>query len=151
HLLAPVSRGGQALEYRVKLGKATSKSQTTERWLNPNFSDSFDGSTLGEAWTHRIPEYNAEGNRLCSRGGPEAVSVGKGTVRLSVIRDPARSDKCVARRGGKVAGKFSYRLNGHTSTENAYSFKYGVAAARMKFPKARGQHSSFWMQPAEHV
>lgn len=150
-ILAAASRGGQPLEYRVKVGKATSPSASTAAWLNPNFTDGFDGSVLGEGWNHRIPEYNADGNRLCSRGGPEAVSVGKGTVRLSVIKDPARNDKCVAKRGGKVSGKFDYRLNGHISTENSYSFKYGVAAARMKFPKARGQHSSFWMQPAEHV
>ncbi|WP_181311828.1 glycoside hydrolase family 16 protein [Nocardioides campestrisoli] len=150
-ILTSATRGGQPVEYRVKLGNSTSKSASTAAWLAPNFTDGFDGSTLSPSWTHRIPTYNAEGNRLCSRGGPEAVSVGGGTVRLSVIKDPARSDKCVAKRGGKVAGKFSYRLNGHISTENSYSFKYGIAAARMKFPKARGQHSSFWMQPAEHV
>ncbi|WP_110180435.1 glycoside hydrolase family 16 protein [Nocardioides solisilvae] len=151
HLLGAVSRDGQPVEYRVKLGKATSKSATTAQWLAPSFEDTFEGTTLGAGWNHRIPEYNGDGNRLCSRGGPEAVSVGKGTVRLSVIKDPARNDKCVAKRSGKVTGKYNYRLNGHISTEESYSFKYGVAAARMKFPKARGQHSSFWMQPAEHV
>ncbi|WP_162794587.1 glycoside hydrolase family 16 protein [Nocardioides houyundeii] len=149
--LAGATRGGKPAEYRVKAGNGTSKSASTAKWLTPSFSDGFDGTTLGESWSNRIPDYNAEGNRLCSRGGPEAVNVSRGTVRLSVIKDPARTDKCVAKRGGKVSGKFDYRLNGHISTEGKYSFKYGITAARIKFPKARGQHGSFWLQPQVHV
>src|SRR5690606_9016394 len=44
-----------------------------------------------------------------------------------------------------------YRLNGHIGTENKFSFKYGVAAARIKFPKAEGQHGAFWLQPQTRV
>ena len=54
---------------------------------------------------------------------------------------------CPALKRGEVAGRYAYRLNGHIGTDNAFSFKYGVAAARIKFPRLRGQHGSFWMQP----
>ena len=80
-----------------------------------------------------------------------AVSVGGGTARLSVLKDPGRSDKCVAKKDGKSTGKFAYRLNGHIGTQGAFSFKYGFAAARIKFQKSRGQHGAFWMQPATSV
>ncbi len=65
------------------------------------------------------------------------------------MADPARAaETCTALRGdGSVIGKFKYRLNGHISTNGNHDFRYGVAAARMKFQKERGQHASFWLQP----
>ena len=68
-------------------------------------------------------------------------------MRLSVIRDRSRSDKCraVSRTETK---RISYRLNGHIGTDGGlFDFKYGVAAARIKMQKRQGQHASFWMQP----
>ncbi len=141
------TRNGKAVQLRAKVGKVTTKPVSNEKWLDAMFTDEFSGSTLGSQWKHRIPDYNPEGFRACSRGGPEAVSVRGGAVRLSVIKDPHRSDQCVAKQDGKVLGKYAYRLNGHIATEDTVSFKYGVAAARMKFQKMRGQHASFWLQP----
>ena len=141
------TRGGKPITVRAKVGKVTTKAVNNAKWLDPFFTDGFDGTALGEEWSHRIPDYNPEGYRACSRGGPEAVQVGGGAVRLSVIKDPARSDQCVAKQDGKALGKYDYRLNGHIATEDKVSFKYGFAAARMKFQKERGQHASFWMQP----
>ena len=46
-----------------------------------------------------------------------------------------------------IAGRYAYRLNGHVGTDNAFSFKYGVAAARIKFPRCRGQHGKLLVQP----
>ena len=145
------TRGGKPVQLRAKVGKVTSKSVSNAKWLAPMFTDGFDGSTLGDQWSHRIPGYNPEGFRACSRGGPEAVRVAGGAVRLSVIKDPYRNDTCTAKQEGKVLGKYAYRLNGHISTEDKVSFKYGVAAARMKFQKMRGQHASFWLQPDTDV
>ena len=48
---------------------------------------------------------------------------------------------------GEIAGRYAYRLNGHIGTDEGFSFRYGFAAARIKFPRLRGQHGSFWMQP----
>ena len=42
---------------------------------------------------------------------------------------------------------YAYRLNGHVSTQQSADFQYGVAAARMRFPRDRGQHAAFWLQP----
>ena len=80
------------------------------------------------------------------------MAVTGGALRLSVLADPARAaESCTALRGdGSVIGQFKYRLNGHISTNGNHDFRYGVAAARMKFQKERGQHASFWLQPTEY-
>ncbi len=152
---APISKGGKALTYRVTAGKfkgakaVTSKPTTTERWLSASFTDDFTGSSLGSSWNYRGSDYEPESLRECSRGGEKAVSVGGGTVKVSVIKDPARSgDQCVAKKDRKSTGKFAYRLNGHIGTQGNVSMKYGFAAARIKMHKMRGQHGGFWMQPA---
>ena len=114
-----------------------------------DFSDEFTRGELGPTWYHRMGEHSPESNRACSKGDPRAVQVTGATLRLSVLRDPDRSDLCPALRKGVLEGPFSYRLNGHVSTEESYSFTYGVVAARMKFQRAsEGQHSSFWLLPA---
>lgn len=145
------TRSGKPVELRAKVGRTTTKPVSNAKWLSPLFTDGFDGTTLSENWSNRIPDYNPEGFRACSRGGPEAVNVSGGAVRLSVIKDPTRSDTCAAKQDGKVLGQYDYRLNGHIATEDKVSFKYGFAAARMKFQKMRGQHASFWLQPDTEV
>ncbi|WP_110240974.1 family 16 glycosylhydrolase [Nocardioides gilvus] len=149
---ASAKRGGKAATYRVKVGGRVSKSASTAKWLKPTFSETFSGRKLSSKWIHRGGTYNPEGLRVCSRGSAKAVKVSGGAVRLSVIKDKSKGKKkCTARRGGKSIGKYDYRLNGHIGTENKFSFKYGVAAARIKFPKDRGQHGAFWLQPQTRV
>ncbi len=155
---APISQGGSALTYRVSaskfkgLGAVTSKPVSTSRWLDATFTEDFAGTTLSPSWSHRGGTYEPTSLRECSRGDASAVSVGGGTVKLSVITDKARSgEKCNAKKDGKSTGKFAYRLNGHIGTEGAVSMKYGFAAARIKMHKMRGQHGGFWMQPATSV
>jgi beta-glucanase (GH16 family) len=124
-----------------------SNTVSTERWLNPTWTDEFTGNLLSKDWTHRGNTYEPQSFRSCSRGNAKAVRVGGGAVRLSVLRDRTRLTKCPALKRGEIAGRYAYRLNGHIGTDNAFSFRYGVAAARIKFPRLRGQHGSFWMQP----
>jgi beta-glucanase (GH16 family) len=149
---AAVSKGGQPLTYRVTaekykgLKKVTSGTDDTSEWLVPSFSDEFSGSTLGSAWGMRGQDYEPTSKRYCSKGDPSAVKVAGGAVRLSVIKDKSRSGKCLAK-SRKLKKKISYRLNGHVGTRDGFSFKYGVAAARIKMHKAQGQHASFWLQP----
>jgi beta-glucanase (GH16 family) len=144
---------GQPLTYRVKavhfegFEAITSDTVGTARWQTPTWTDEFSGSALSPKWNHRGQSFEAQSLRRCSRGDPKAVKVGYGAVRLSILRDRSRITKCKARVRGEVAGRFAYRLNGHIGTEGAFSFKYGVAAARVKFHHLRGQHGSFWMQP----
>ena len=75
-----------------------------------------------------------------------------GTVRLSVMRDASRTDRCTAyRANGELIGDFDYRLNGHISTAGRQALTYGVAAARMRFQQLAGQHGAFWLQPSSPV
>ena len=150
---ARASRNGQALRYRVEavsfrgLPAIMSRTVSTERWLNATWTDEFSGDSLSKNWTHRGKTYEPQSFRSCSRGNAKAVRVGGGAVRLSVLRDRTRHTLCPALKRGEIAGRYAYRLNGHIGTDNAFSFRYGVAAARIKFPPLRGQHGSFWMQP----
>ena len=150
---AGASANGQALTYRVTavgfqgLPAITSHTVSTERWLNPTWTDEFSGDSLSKAWMHRGNTYEPQSFRSCSRGSAKAVRVGGGTVRLSVLEDRSRPTKCPALKRGEIAGRHAYRLNGHIGTDKSFSFTYGVAAARIKFPRLRGQHGSFWMQP----
>jgi beta-glucanase (GH16 family) len=150
---APASRDGQALTYRARavsyqgLPALVSRTVRTGRWLTPTWTDEFYGESLSKKWTHRGQTYEPQSMRNCSRGSAQAVKVGAGVVRLSVLRDPGRDTLCPALKKGVIAGYYAYRLNGHISTDESFSFRYGFAAARVKFPRLRGQHGSFWMQP----
>jgi len=150
----PTKVKGKAVTYRATampwkgLASITTKPVTTSAWSKPSFRDEFSGTALGSRWTHRLGFYNPAGLRNCAKGSPAATAVAGGALRLSVIKDPARADKCTALRAdGTAIGQFDYRLNGHISSQRSYDFTYGVAAARMKFPELRGQHASFWLQP----
>lgn len=131
------------------LQAVTTAQVASTKWGSPDFVDEFSGTALGPSWSHRGGAYNPDGLRRCSKGSPEAVRVADGAVRLSVIADPARlTEPCPAyRKDGSLIGQFTYRLNGHISTQAVADLTYGVAAARMKFQQARGQHGAFWLQP----
>lgn len=137
--------------YGGQTGASTAAALASD-WGAADFTDEFTGGSLSKSWSHRGAGYNPKGLRRCSKGSPKAVKVKGGTLQLSVLKDKAKKKKqCTAKRGnGAKIGKFDYRLNGHISTAGHVSFKYGVAAARMKFQKARGQHASFWLQPQSH-
>ena len=97
------------------------------------FEDEFDGTALDTS----VWGYRQEGLRKASHGrgraasDRRAVSVARGKLRLSTMVDPSRP---------------GYFLNGHVSTEDSYSFQEGIAAARIRFQRARGQHGAFWIQ-----
>ena len=98
-------------------------------------------------WNHRGREHWSTSRRTCSKGDPRASRVGGGAVRLSVITDPDATTRCKVRGRDATPGKYAYRLSGHIGTEGSFSFRYGIAAARVKFQRLRGQHGAFWMQP----
>jgi len=136
--------------YRVTGGGTTSAVVDGDQWGDPDFSDEFKGKALSDDWLTRGEGfYNPEGLRACSAASGDAEKVSGGTLGLSVIIDPDRTDEtCEAKKGnGQPAGTFSYRLNGQVMTNNHF-FKYGVLAARIKFQEKQGQHGSLWMLPA---
>jgi beta-glucanase (GH16 family) len=148
---SPVTYRATALADRG-LSALTSATALSNRWGPPDFADEFAGTALGASWSHRGQDYNAAGLRRCSKGSAQAVQVSGGTVRLSVIRDPARPEPCTAyRANGDVIGDFSYRLNGHISTAGQHELTYGVVAARVRFQERPGQHGAFWLQPSVPV
>jgi beta-glucanase (GH16 family) len=150
---AAASTDGDALTYRVKampsggLRALKSSPVSTARWLEPTWTDEFSGDSLGHLWNHRGRDYVGTSRRSCSKGDPSAVTVGGGAVRLSVVKDPDATTRCRIRGRDAVPGRHAYRLNGHIGTEGAFSFRYGIAAARVKFHRMRGQHGAFWLQP----
>ena len=108
------------------------------------FTDDFDDTeidTVESTWHTRNQEYG--GVRTCSRPSADAAEVTDGVLRLSVVDDPER-EMCTYRRK-----RYEYRLNGHVGTQGRESFTYGYAAARLRFPSARGQHGAFWLQPEQ--
>lgn len=148
--LAAPRRGGSAATYRAVVGGTRSAEQSTAGWLSAKFTEEFTGNRLSSTWSHRTQQ-NAKVGRRCSRGDRRAVRVKGGTARLSVLKDPEnRAKKCAGRLNGKKTGMFARRINGHISTDGKVSFKYGFAAARLKFPRSQGQHAGFWLMPQVH-
>jgi beta-glucanase (GH16 family) len=154
------ARGGTAtnpISYRAIAVKSSglapiaSRAVATSQWGPATFTDQFDGTVLSSNWVHRMQFYQPESMRNCSKGDPSAVSVADGTLRLSVVRDPALPPgTCPAyKKDGTLIGQYDYRLNGHISTEDHQYLKYGVVAARIKFQRRQGQHASLWMQPQD--
>ena len=139
---APNLVDGQPQSYRLAVGDTHSDDLDTGVWQDKlEFEDGFDGSSLGSKWHHRLQGYAAE-SRSCSRPDARMVKVGGGVADLSVDLDPGRADRC--RYDGK---DYSYRLNANIGTQRQFAFRYGYAAARIKFHEKRGQHAAFWMQP----
>lgn len=137
-------------EYRAVVKGVTSAPDALSHELE--YSEEFSAGRLGDDWHHRMQDYHKDGFRACSKGDPRATSMGEGTLQLWAKRDPDRKDKCWALRKGKKEGPYSYRLNGHVSTEKSFDFTYGIAAARMKFQDSpEGQHASFWLQPTQSL
>ena len=87
------------------------------------------------------------GPRNCSKSSSEdAVSVNAGVLRLQVLRDPERPGITCSTEDDGRHGRY---LNGHVSTARSFAFTHGVAAARVKFQRPRGQHGAFWLQPSD--
>jgi beta-glucanase (GH16 family) len=149
---APYTYAGVPATYRVTAARTntaaqvTSTSVRTNAWGAPLLSDEFSRAALSAPWDHRYQGYDVP-SRRCSRTDASAATVVGGVLALSVIDDPARDDLCTFTAGGVEQSTF-YRLNGHVGTQGRFAYKYGVAAARIRFQDERGQHGAFWMQPA---
>lgn len=146
---------GKPVTYRLVskgagLKKTVSKKVSTSKWAKKQlFSDEFSGNALSEAWATREQDFGHVGVRSCSRTDAANTTVGGNVVRLVVAKDTAKPGRC------SYAGKsHAWRTNAMVGTEGAFAFKYGYAAARVKFNSLRGQHFGFWLQPqsraAEH-
>jgi beta-glucanase (GH16 family) len=102
------------------------------------WADEFEGSKLGPDWVFRD---DTPPKRVCSPPNPNQVAVTDGTVALSVNRDTTKNPNVTK---ACPDGQF---WNGFIATNGKQAFKYGVFAARLKFPPEQGAHGSFWMMP----
>jgi len=151
--------GGKIAKYRAftvrygKLAKIASTAVATNKWGPADFTEQFNGSyagnTLPARWSHRVQDYGTAGARTCASSRSEATRVAYGTARLSVKKGPKpnalSSTYCTNPADGK---QYQWRINGNIGTQGKFSYKYGYAAARIKFQPKAGQHGSFWLQPA---
>ncbi len=127
--------------------KATRSKSTDNAWRTPELDTRFSGTTLPTDWSHRQTRY--DGLRQCAKSSRKSLRVADGTLRLSVKNDPDRPSRLRPKRKCTTKyGSFDWRITGHVSTQGHRAFKYGFAAARMKFQKRAGQHAAFWMQPS---
>jgi beta-glucanase (GH16 family) len=112
-------------------------------WLEV-FADDFDGDRLDASkWAPRQPgSYNESGSRACSKSDTRAISVSDGILELRAMLDPDRLEETCRTEHGRLR----YYLNGHVGTEGLFEIDHGFAAARIRFPRERGQHGAFWLQ-----
>ena len=117
----------------------------TDRW-SLIMEDQFSGAKLDPRWNTRGDYYDKGSQRKCAKASKKMAQVGQGALTLKVKKDPKRrGDVCKWRSPGGKTKKFSYYLNGHVGTDQTFSFRYGTAAARVKFQEPQGMHGSFWM------
>ena len=135
--------------YRAVVGGAASKPAKAKKWKKPTFQDSFSGSTLGSAWRDQDIPPGAAGFRSCSRPHGSARSVGGGTLNLRIGIDTATPGTCTYALKDGSNRSTPYLVNSQVVTEDSFSFTYGVAAARVKMARPRGQHSGVWLAPAD--
>jgi hypothetical protein len=153
---APYRVGGKIARYRVValphegLPRKASAAASTDRWGAPDYSEQFSGTFSGHdlprPWAHRLQGYGDVANRSCAASEARATRIAQGTARLMVLRssgpDPVLRPTC--RVGG---ASYDWRVNGNIGTRGGFSFRYGYAAARIKFQPRAGQHASFWLLP----
>ena len=126
---------------------ARSEAQGSNRW-RLDLDDQFTYGLDSTRWTTRQTVHAPESSRTCAKADPSMVSASGGVLNLNVARDPAYAlGSCSWNNPDTGAsGTSDYFLNAHIGTEGAYSFRYGVAAARVKFQEPRGMHGAFWLQ-----
>ncbi len=127
--------------------RLASEAQASNRW-QLNFDEDFSEGVDPALWASRQTEHAPTSSRTCAKADSSMVSAGEGVADLSVARDPAYAlGTCEWENPSTGAsGTSDYFLNAHIGTQAAYSFRYGVAAARVKFQEPRGMHGAFWLQ-----
>lgn len=119
----------------------------TDDWAL-KFDDEFSLGYLEPVWATRGDVHAPESSRTCARADTSMAQVSGGVLSLQVAPDPALAGTTCEWHNdvsGK-SGKSEYVLNAQVSTERRYAFRYGTAAARVRFQQPRGMHGSFWMQ-----
>lgn len=123
---------------------ATPTGSAKKQWNNV-LSSGFTGSDLDSSlWAQRGTGSYTTGGRQCSAPYPSNVEVDDGQLRLTLSKE--KSAKNIA--AAKAAGcKESHVLrNAMIGSEQRFSIRQGILAARVKFPEGQGMHGSVWLQ-----
>lgn len=128
------------------LGRKISPARTLDQTWRTSFREEFRGTRLNrDRWDYRhLGLFSPDSDRACSASRKDAVQVGGGRARLQVKLDRARKRRIGACRGTTIGGHWF--KNGHVGTQGKFQFRYGVAAARVKFARPVGAHGAFWLQ-----
>ena len=116
------------------------------------FDDTFDGPTMDPRWEDFTLGRGFPGSgRTCALTHPSAHSVGGGVLSLGIAYDPTMAgQECVyTTPEGTKSSRYLYQSQ--LATYRSFRFTYGLAAARIKFARATGRHSAFWLQVGETV
>jgi beta-glucanase (GH16 family) len=121
--------------------------QGSNRW-DLKFDEQFTLGIDPARWSIRADQWAPESQRTCAKADPGMHSSEGGVAVLRVQPDLAQPPESCDWRNQETGkgGRESYYLNGHIGTQTAYSFRYGVAAGRVKFQEPRGMHGAFWLQ-----
>lgn len=111
------------------------------------FEDTFDGPTLDPRWQDFILGRGFPGSgRTCALTHPSAHSVGGGVLHLGIGYDPTMADQACVYTTPEGSKSSPYLYQSQLATYPRFRFTYGLAAARIKFARAPGRHSAFWLQ-----
>ena len=132
-----------ASQFSLNPGTAANKtsrdgSKTVHKDWKLVWSDEFNGSAIDSSkWNFEV---NGDGG---------------GNNELQYYTDRAENAHLAAGNLVITAIKEKYKNRNYTSarmtTKGKFSFKYGRAEARIKFPKGKGMWPAFWMMPEEAV
>lgn len=124
-----VSRPARALRAVV------SPTRTAQVW-RASFDDEFNSAALNPVWAERS---SLGTGRACVTTS-DGYRLREGTLQLFAVPD------ATAAAADETCPHGRYR-NGHLGTQQSVAFRYGYAAARIKFSPEHGQHGAFWLQP----
>ena len=139
--------------------KASPPPPASQFSLNPGTASSLtsrDGSkTVHKNWKLVwSDEFNGSAIDT-SKWGFEVNGAGGGNGELQFYTDRASNAHLAGGNLVITAIKEKYENRNYTSarmtTKGKFSFKYGRAEARIKFPKGKGMWPAFWMMPEENV
>jgi beta-glucanase (GH16 family) len=152
---------GTAYSYRVVAAAQHGRRRAATPAVSPaawhlRFSDEFAGNSLDRRrWGYRqLGVYAPASDRACAASYRDAVAVGGGRLQLSAFEDRARAaaiGPCDRRHDNTRTDERWFR-EGQIGTQGRgmFRFRYGFAAARIRFDHREGGHGSFWLQAAEH-
>ena len=111
------------------------------------FEDTFDAPTMDPRWRDFVlPRGYPGSQRTCAIAHPSQHSVGEGVLRMGIGYDPTLAGQECRYETAEGTKSGPYLYQSQLATRETFRFTHGIAAARIKFARASGRHSGFWIQ-----